>query len=133
MLTYAWYSAGWWELQLESENLTCSRENRTSVLPRTLALLQYTFLQHLNDSVVTGTGIVSHCLEYIATVLFSALVELFIYDYQYCQYGHLMFPCSMHLCMNGIDMVTDVFQAIHLLFPHRLVQSTWAWRRFTLG
>ena len=64
MLTYAWYSAGWWELQLESENLTCSRENRTSVLPRTLALLRFNFPQHLNDSVVTSTGIVSQFRVY---------------------------------------------------------------------
>ena len=58
-LTYAWYSAGWWELQLESENLTCSRENRTSVLPRTLGLLHFDFIEEFDLEALTDTGIVS--------------------------------------------------------------------------
>ena len=56
-LTYAWYSDQWWEL--DTENLTCSADDRASVLPRTLALLHFDFIQHFDLESPTDTDIVS--------------------------------------------------------------------------
>ena len=54
-LTLAWYAQQWW---LEEDQLsTCTPHQLESVLPSSLALTYFTFLQ--NHGMTTDTGIVS--------------------------------------------------------------------------
>ena len=62
-MTYGWFPDQWWEEQPENENLTCTADNRNTILHHTLALLQYDFPEHLNDTAATDTGIVSLVLK----------------------------------------------------------------------
>ena len=55
LLTPAWYEAGWW-LE-EDDGLSCTAEQRTSVLPSSLAFVHFDFLEDVN--MTTDTGIVS--------------------------------------------------------------------------
>ena len=54
-MTPAWYAPRWW--LVEDDNYTCSALERESVLPTSLAFLQFEFLEDLN--LTTTTGIVS--------------------------------------------------------------------------
>jgi len=55
LLTLAWYAQQWW---LEEDQLsTCTPHQLESVLPSSLALTYFSFLQ--NHSMTTDTGIVS--------------------------------------------------------------------------
>ena len=55
LLTPAWYAQQWW---LEEDQLsTCTPQQLESVLPTSLALLHFNFLQ--NNSMTTDTGIVN--------------------------------------------------------------------------
>ena len=67
LLTYGWYDQEWW--LVEDQNLPCTAQERESVLNRTLAVLQFVFVEdQLN--VTTDTGIVrpSSCLFAFYTV-----------------------------------------------------------------
>ena len=55
LLTAAWYARNWW--LVEDQNISCTAEQRGSVLPTTLAFLHFDFLQDVN--LTTDTGIVS--------------------------------------------------------------------------
>ena len=59
LLTPGWYNELWWTV--EGENLTCTVEQRESVLPSSLAFLHFVFLNETADvNLTTSTGIVSH-------------------------------------------------------------------------
>ena len=58
-LTYAWYTPGWWKRQPAAENLSCSSDDRASVLPRTLAFIHADVEENFDLEPLTDTGIVS--------------------------------------------------------------------------
>ena len=55
-LTYGWYDHNWW--LVEDQNLSCTAQERENVLNRTLAFLQFDFIEDLDMSTETSTGIV---------------------------------------------------------------------------
>ena len=81
LLTVAWYARNWW--LVEEQNISCTAEQRESVLPTSLAFIHFDFLQDLN--LTTDTGIVSssllcctphcvHTLLYDAWLYYSAIM-----------------------------------------------------------
>jgi len=78
-LTFAWYVDRWWEGE-DPEN-RCTPEQRESVLPYTLAPLQFEFIDDYNAT--TDTGIVSIMLAFsiversvqLACHLYSVLMQ----------------------------------------------------------
>ena len=71
LLTIAWYARNWW--LVEEQNISCTAEQRESVLPTSLGFLHFDFLQDLN--LTTDTGIVSSSLH---ALLHSTLHTLYI-------------------------------------------------------
>ena len=55
LLTLGWYGQNWW--RVEDPNLSCTAQERESVLNRSLAFLQCDFLEDLNTT--TDTAIVN--------------------------------------------------------------------------
>ena len=53
----AWYGEEWYKSLREDSSVNCTLEQRTSVLPYSLGVQIFEFIE--NDSVVAGTGIVS--------------------------------------------------------------------------
>ena len=88
-LTYGWYDQNWW--LVEDQNLSCTAQERESVLGRSFAFLQFDFLDGRN--LTTDTGIVSP---------FSARFTLPVISY--CIHLSLFFliwspvHCSVSLC-----------------------------------
>ena len=61
LLTFQWYNERWWlkENGITDVNLTCSADERESILPYSLAF-NFLSLDHLKDhNVTTDVGIVS--------------------------------------------------------------------------
>ena len=58
-ITYAWYTPGWWKLQPAAENLSCSSDDRASVLPRALAMIHFDTEENFDLESPTDTTIVS--------------------------------------------------------------------------
>ena len=54
-ITIGWYASKWW--LVENPSLSCTPQQRESVLPFSLAVLEYVFIEDLN--MTTHTGIVS--------------------------------------------------------------------------
>ena len=58
LLTIGWYRRQWW--RIEDVGLTCTAADRESVLPLSLAFLNFHFLnEKANANLTTDTGIVS--------------------------------------------------------------------------
>ena len=57
-LSIGWYNEFWWKV--DDEGLNCTVEQRESVLPSSLAFLNYIFLNETADvNVTTTSGLVS--------------------------------------------------------------------------
>ena len=59
-LTYGWYVQEWW--RVEDQNLSCTAQERESVLNRTLAFLQFDFIEDLDMSTSIGIVRLPSCL-----------------------------------------------------------------------
>ena len=58
LMTLGWYIDSWWTV--DDESLNCTVEERESVLPSSLAVLNTFFLDEINDvNLTTTVGIVS--------------------------------------------------------------------------
>ena len=69
LLTPGWYSRFWW--RVDDEGLNCTVEERESVLPSSLAGLNFIFLDEVADvNLTTSTGIVSqlHIVENLCVI-----------------------------------------------------------------
>ena len=60
LLTLGWYRQNWWRDEDSTANLSCTAEQRESVLNISLAFLQCDFLGDEDLNMTTETGIVSH-------------------------------------------------------------------------
>ena len=74
LLTYGWYSNGWWKGEATSSQYNCTDEQRASVLLNTLAPLTQEY--PLDFEAVAEPGIVS-CHQWILSIEFEVTGSLF--------------------------------------------------------
>lgn len=58
LITYGWYSNGWWVGPGSDGQFNCSTEERASVLQYTMGPIQQEFFTEATQHVVTETGLV---------------------------------------------------------------------------
>ena len=58
LITYGWYSGGWWAEPGSNSRFNCSAEERARVLQHTVGVIQQEFFTEATQHVVTETGLV---------------------------------------------------------------------------